>query len=200
MNRVVELWYEFASTYSYPAVMRAHEDAAALGIQIDLKPFLLGPIFQDQGWTTSPFNLQPAKGAYMWRDLERTCAKLGLAFSKPDTFPQNGLHAARIATALTDQTARTTFTRAVFASQFAEGRNISDPTHLSALLSKSVDNAAEIIEVARSHDNKNKLRMSTEQARQIGIFGAPTWRTSDGELFWGNDRLDDALDWATKSR
>ena len=71
MSRI-EFWFEFASTYSYPAALRV--DAAARSAQLELawRPFLLGPIFKAQGWNDSPFNIHPAKGRYMWRDLERT--------------------------------------------------------------------------------------------------------------------------------
>ena len=44
--------------------------------------------------------------------------------------------------------------------------------------------------------HKQALRAQTEAAKRHGIFGAPSWRTADGELFWGNDRLDEAIDWA----
>lgn len=195
MGGPLEFWYEFASTYSYPAALRVEVAAEPLGIKVVWKPFLLGPIFQDLGWTTSPFNLQPAKGAYMWRDLERSCAQLGLPFLKPTVFPQNGLMAARIATALPDENTRSAFTRAVYTSQFALGQDISDHSLLAALLEQSGQNPAQIMARATSQQNKDALKERTEQARAHGIFGAPTWRTSDGELFWGNDRLDDALNW-----
>ena len=90
-------WYEFASTYSYPAAFRVERAAASAGIAVVWKPFLLGPILARQGFTDSPFNLYPAKGRYMWRDLERLCADLGLAFRRPDPFPQSSLLAARVA-------------------------------------------------------------------------------------------------------
>lgn len=67
----IQFWFEFASTYSYPAAMRIESAAAARGIRVEWKPFLLGPIFRGQGWNDSPFNLVPVKGAYMWRDLAR---------------------------------------------------------------------------------------------------------------------------------
>ncbi len=72
----LDFWFDFASTYSYPAAMRIGPLAAAAGVSLRWRPFLLGPIFKDQGWETSPFNLYPAKGRYMWRDLERICAVL----------------------------------------------------------------------------------------------------------------------------
>ena len=93
----VEFWFEFASTYSYPAAMRIETLAARAGVPVAWQPFLLGPIFQAQGWRDSPFNLYPAKGRYMWRDLERLCAKHGLPYARPEIFPQRSILAARLA-------------------------------------------------------------------------------------------------------
>ena len=194
MTRTIEFWYEFASTYSYPAAMRADRAAAEHGVQVVWRPFLLGVIFRDMGWTTSPFNEHPAKGAYMWRDMARICAKQGLGFGQPSSFPQNGLNAARVAMALPDD-ARGTFSRAVYEGQFAQGRDISDSQLLMDAVAQIGQDASAIWDTAMSDANKAALRDQTAQAQTLGIFGAPTWRTPDGELFWGNDRLQDALDW-----
>src|SRR5215475_8269845 len=94
---VLDFWFDFASTYSYLAAMRIGPLAQKADVWVRFRPFLLGPIFKAQGWTTSPFNLYPAKGRHMWRDLERSCAELQLAFRRPDPFPQNSLLAARVA-------------------------------------------------------------------------------------------------------
>jgi 2-hydroxychromene-2-carboxylate isomerase len=93
---VVDFWFDFASTYSYPAAMRVRPLAGKAGVKINFRPFLLGPIFKTQGWTTSPFNLYAAKGRNMWRDLERICADLALPFQRPEPFPQSSLLAARV--------------------------------------------------------------------------------------------------------
>ncbi|MEM7437007.1 MAG: DsbA family protein, partial [Myxococcota bacterium] len=69
MGEPIEFWYEFASTYSYLAVMRIDKVAEAAGASVLWRPFLLGPVFAKQGWDDSPFNIYPAKGQYMWRDL-----------------------------------------------------------------------------------------------------------------------------------
>jgi 2-hydroxychromene-2-carboxylate isomerase len=95
----LDFWFDFASTYSYPAAVRIGLAAAEAGVAVRFRPFLLGPIFEAQGWDTSPFNIYDAKGRYMWRDLERLCADLGLPFRRPEPFPQNSLLAARIAIA-----------------------------------------------------------------------------------------------------
>lgn len=194
-ERVIEFWYEFASTYSYPAAMRVEAVAAETGVTVQWRPFLLGPIFAEFGWTTSPFNLQPAKGAYMWHDVGRSCAKLGLAFRRPEPFPQNGLLAARVATALPDDGRRARFTRAVYRAQFAEGLTISEPEVIASLLAAEDLDAEATLAQAADPAVKQALRAQTEVAKRHGIFGAPSWRTADGELFWGNDRLEEALDW-----
>ena len=83
----LEFWYEFSSTYSYIAAMRIEALAEAAGVAIDWKPFLLGPIFQSQGWNTSPFNLYPAKGRYMVREMERLAEQHGVPFRMPAGVP-----------------------------------------------------------------------------------------------------------------
>ncbi len=194
-EQVVEFWYEFASTYSYPAAMRVEAVAARAHIAVRWQPFLLGPIFAELGWSTSPFNLQPAKGAYMWHDLARSCARLRLDFRRPEPFPQNGLLAARVATALPDDGTRARFSRAVYRAEFADGRIISEPEVIAALLAEQGLDAEALLLRAADPAVKQTLREQTDAAKRHGIFGAPTWRTPDGELFWGNDRLEEALDW-----
>jgi 2-hydroxychromene-2-carboxylate isomerase len=191
----IEFWYEFASTYSYPAVERVAERMAAAGHALVLRPFLLGPIFAAQGWSDSPFNLYPAKGRYMWRDLERICSGHGLSFQRPSVFPRNGLHAARIA--LSGQAERWCyeFSRSVYRANFRDDLDISDFAVLTRLLEELGLNATEVIARSRQDAVKQALREQTDRAVELGIFGAPTYVVA-GELFWGDDRLDAALDWA----
>ena len=198
MTRSLTFYYEFASTYSYLSAMRIAPLGDKAGVKITWKPFLLGPIFHAQGWDTSPFNLYPAKGAYMWRDMARRLAELALPpLTKPDPFPQNGLLAARIATLGAEDGWGPAYTRAVYSAQFAEGRPISDPEVLAGLLAGVGQDGPVIIEQAKTDQaNKDALRQATEDAVAAGIFGAPSFVTPDGELFWGDDRLEAALSWA----
>ncbi len=192
----IEFWYEFASTYSYPAAMRIDEQAAKHGVDVRWQPFLLGPIFKRLGWSTSPFNLQPEKGRYMWRDMERICQAAQLPpLTRPEPFPQNGLLAARIAISLPDNGPRAEFSRRVYQAQFAQGRQIDDPEMLSDILSGMDKSPRQVIEHATQSENKQNLISQVEQAEAHGIFGAPSLITSGGELFWGNDRLGDAIAW-----
>jgi 2-hydroxychromene-2-carboxylate isomerase len=191
----LEFWYEFASTYSYLAAMRAESLARSAGVRLRWRPFLLGPIFAAQGWNNSPFNIYPVKGRYMWRDMERLCAARGLALRRPDPFPQNTLLAARLALAVPEEQ-RADFSRSVFAAEFADGRDISDKQVLAGLLSELGLPAEDFLTWTQSDEIKASLRAETAAAQAAGVFGAPAFVTADGELFWGDDRFEQALAWA----
>jgi 2-hydroxychromene-2-carboxylate isomerase len=200
---VLDFWFDFASTYSYPAAMRIAALAADAEVTVRFRPFLLGPIFKAQGRTTSPFNLYAAKGHHMWRDLERLCADLGLPFRRPDPFPQNSLLAARVALAGFEGTLGANFRgedfcRAVFQAEFGEGRRIDDPATIGVLLARLSIDPRPALAAAQSDAGKARLRMQTDEAQRLGLFGAPSFVTADGELFWGNDRLEAALRWTKR--
>ena len=197
---ILEFWYEFASTYSYLAAMRIEDVAEAAGVDVRWRPFLLGPIFAAQGWNSSPFNLYPAKGRYMWRDMEREAAHLGLPCLRPDPFPQNSLIATRVALLGVDQGWTPAFSKAVYAQEFGEGRSIAEPTVVGEIVSGLGLDPSRVLKDAQSDGNKTRLKALGEEARSRGIFGAPTFFTEDGEMFWGNDRLERALAWATGER
>lgn len=192
----LEFWYEFASTYSYLSAMRIEALARERGVEIDWRPFLLGPIFKAQGWETSPFNLYPAKGRYMIRDIERVAAVRGLVFHIPSTFPGNGLQAARLALVGREEGFVAPVTRAVYVAQFAQRRDIGDAGVLKAVLEGLCLDSSRLFSVSETPGVKRRLREDTAAAKAHGMFGAPTFRTADGEVFWGDDRLEQALDWA----
>ena len=200
MAPVLDFWFDFASTYSYPAAIRIAPLAREAGVTVRFCPFLLGPVFKAQGWNTSPFNLYPAKGRNMWRDLERLCGDVNLSFRRPEPFPQNSLLAARVALVGLNTTWGEEFCRTVFRAEFCEGRQIDDPAVISDILERLQVKSTPVLDAARTDQTKASLRVQTEEARRLGIFGAPSFITEDGELFWGNDRLERALAWAKNGR
>lgn len=190
----MEFWFDFASTYSYLAAFTV---SAEDNIRVDWRPFALGPIFAAQGWNDSPFNLFAAKGTYMWRDMERLCEREGLPFRRPTVFPRRSVHAARVALLARDEGFVPEFSRAVFRANFAEDRAIEELTVLSEIL-VDLGRSADLIEEAEGPKRRPQLREATQTAMRLGIFGAPTF-VVNGELFWGQDRLQDAVAWAHKT-
>ena len=125
----------------------------------------------------------------MWRDVERICADLGLPFRRPDPFPQSGLLAARVALVGLTEGWGADFIRAVYRAEFAEGRQIGDRAVIADLLKP---------EGSRSGAGAGARPIGRHQVAAAGRdrgsatprpFGAPSFTTADGELFWGNDRL-----------
>ena len=192
----MDFWFEFASTYSYLSVMRLPARAAEAGITVRWRPFLLGPIFAAQGWHTSPFKIYAAKGTYMWRDMERRCAARGLTFKQSDTMPQHSVLAARTAQLALEHAQGIAFCQNLYLMQFAEGLNIADTDVIAACLD-AAKLPPDLIDKAQEDANKHRLRDTTEEAMRRGIFGAPSFTVGD-ELFWGDDQLDTALDWAQR--
>lgn len=193
MPSPLNFWYEFASPYSYLSAMRIEAVAAQHAVTVNWKPFLLGPIFREMGYQDSPFNAQPIKRDYMWRDMERCCRAQGLPFQRPDPFPGNGVKAARVAILGANQDWGPAFTKGVFEAYFGRGEDMSRDDVLKSILNTiAPDDVDQIWHQAFEDANKARLRAQTERAGTLKIFGAPMFMRDD-EMFWGNDRLDSAL-------
>jgi len=194
----IDFFYEFASTYSYLSAMRIDDVALDYDIEVNWRPFLLGPIFKAQGWETSPFNVYPDKGRYMVRDLERLAEAQGLPkFKMPKTFPAHSILPSRVALCFKGEM-RAAFTRAVYDAEFAHGADVADTKVIEKILKLLGEDPAKIFEKVNSQPIKDALRAETEAAQKLKLFGAPAFVTEDGEMFWGNDRLEMALEWAAK--
>jgi 2-hydroxychromene-2-carboxylate isomerase len=188
----VEFWFDFGSNYSYLSVMRIEDAARQRGVRVIWKPFLLGPIFRALGMETSPFVLQKEKGAYVWQDMVRQARKYALQWTKPSTFPRSSVLASRIALLAADEPWIVAFCRQVMELNFVLDEDITRPERLARLLDRLGLPTEEILNQAQAEPAKARLREQTEDARRRGIFGAPTFFVGT-EMFWGNDRLDDAL-------
>lgn len=194
----LHFWFDYASTYSYVAAMRVEDAARAAAVEVSWRPFLLGPIFTEQlGIEDSPFNVFPVRGRYMWRDLERLCARYGLPWRRPSAFPRGSLLAARVGLAAGDAPWAPAYHRAVFRANFSEDRDIADPAVLRELLAALGQDADALLASARTPETKQALRDRGAEATRLGIFGAPDF-VVDGELFFGQDRLEDALAWCAR--
>ncbi|MBT2789571.1 2-hydroxychromene-2-carboxylate isomerase [Paraburkholderia strydomiana] len=196
--RRIEFWFDFGSNYSYLSVMRIEAEAAARGVSVDWRPFLLGPIFRALGFDNSPFVLQKEKGAYVWKDMERQCRKYGIALTRPSVFPRAALLALRVALLGAEREWIAAYCREIMQQNFVHDRDIGSIEVVSEALAKLSLPAQQIVAEAQSDANKLRLREQTEAAASKGIFGAPTFFVGD-EMFWGNDRLEDALDFCYSS-
>jgi 2-hydroxychromene-2-carboxylate isomerase len=194
----LEFWFDFGSTYSYLSMMRIEALAERHDVAIAWKPFLLGAIFKSFGWSSSPFVLQKAKGIYTWRDMARQCEKYGLPWTQPSQFPRNALLPMRVALIGAEQPWIGAFCKRLMQINFVEDRDINESAVVDVALTELGFPAQEIIVAAQSEENKRDMRRQTDEALRRGVFGAPTFFAGT-EMFWGNDRLEDALLLAAKN-
>lgn len=193
MNKL-EFWYEFASPYSYFSMMRIEALAAAANVEVHYQPFLLGPLFKEFGWETSPFKIYTEKGENFFRDIEREAKFYDLPPIKIlEEFPQPGLAAARVALVGMKEGWGVEFSKAIYKRQFQDGLETKNKENvLEVLKALNIENAETVLEKANGDDNKSHLREIMEIAKKKKIYGAPTFIVGN-ELFWGNDRLERAI-------
>ncbi len=195
----IRFYYEFASPYSYISMMRIEELTAQHGIEVIYQPFLIGPLFKDVGWETSPFLIYEAKGKNFFRDIVREAEHYGLPpLQILDEFPQRGLRAARVALLGMAEGWGVAFSKAVYRRQFQQGLPIIGESDVKAVMSETgIENVNEVYEQAQGEENKGRLFEIVNEAKALGLYGAPSFVVGD-ELFWGNDRLTRAISYAQR--
>jgi len=193
----IEIWFDFGSNYSYLSVMRIEDLAAKHRVRVNWQPFLLGPIFQSFGWSTSPFVLQKEKGDYAWKDMARLCKKYRIPWKMPTQFPRRGVLPLRVVLVGTGQAWIGDFAKRVMLLNFCLDRDINSQDEIARILTDLGQPTDEVLAQAKSDRTKNRLWVQSQTAKDRKIFGAPTFFVR-GEMFWGNDRLEDALEFASE--
>ena len=193
-TRTIEFWLGYGSTYSYLTVMRIDKAVVAKGIQLVWKPFNLTVLMREKGLPTGPFIPRPEKLEYMWRDLERRAQRRGLPYKKPTQYPVDSQKTVRVGYLAAREGWCSEFSRRVFEMNFAEGRAIGGSGSLEAALSDIGKDPEATLRRAHESDIEEGLARDTRHAIEHGLFGSPHF-VVDGEVFWGDDRLEDAVEW-----
>ena len=193
----IEFWYSIGSTYSYLTVMRLPEVERALGVEIRWRPFNVRRVMIEQN--NIPFKDKPVKTAYMWRDIERRAGRYGLSPQIPAPYPIPGLVLANQIAALgVEEGWVSDYTRATYRRWFERGEPAGEEPNLFGSLEEIGCDPNRVLATAQSERIIDALAQATEEAMGLGVFGSPTF-VVDGEVFWGDDRLEDALLWANRA-
>lgn len=196
-DALIEFWYDFASPYCYLAASRIEALLEKYSFRIIWRPILLGPLLRQRQMNPSSFqNVSPQEACYRQRDIERLCRTYDLPLAWPSTYPRSSLLAARLALIASREDWCSAFTHAIFHANFAEDRDIANETVIADILLSLGRPVDQDLKRAVLPETKEALKARVEQAPRKGIFGAPSFIVS-GELFWGNDRLDQAVGWAS---
>jgi 2-hydroxychromene-2-carboxylate isomerase len=195
---VIDFWFTMGSTYSYLSVARLADVERATGARFKWRPFHLLVILQEMNHV--PFADKPAKMTYMWRDLARRAAMYGIPATVPAPYPaKHSVAANLVATVGMREGWGEDFVREAYRRWFMLGQETGSEPNRSESLRAIGQDAARVLAFADSEETKAALTAETDAARALGIFGSPTFSVGR-ELFWGDDRLADAVSWAQLGR
>jgi 2-hydroxychromene-2-carboxylate isomerase len=185
----VAFYFDPISPYAWLAA-RQRERIEDVGARLEFRPVLLAGLLAANG-TKGPAEV-PSKRSYTMRDVLRIAARLKIPFRGPPTHPFNPLRALRMCIAL-DGDERAQFAMALLDAAWARGLELGDASVLVRLAGECGLDGQALSARANDSDIKQSLIAATDTAAAAGVFGVPTF-CLDGELFWGEDRID-ALLW-----
>ncbi len=196
--KLLEFWYSVGSTYSYLTIMRIGKLAERAGVTLDWRPFSVREIMVEMD--NVPFAKKPVKAAYMWRDIERRATGFDLPVKVPAPYPLADFDRAnRIAILARQEGWCDRFTFESYKRWFQQGVPAGSDASLAEVLPLLGQDVARVLNAQTADDIGRAYSDATQEARGRGIFGAPSFVASDGELFWGDDRLEEALAWHTRA-
>jgi 2-hydroxychromene-2-carboxylate isomerase len=184
----ITFYFDIGSPYAYLAAERLH---TVLPEPVEWQPLLLGGLFKLTGrssWALGDYRRRQAGMA----DIERRARSYGLAPIRwPDPWPTEYLTAMRAATYAFTVGRGREFTMQAFRNAFQHGHELSITAHvLDAGVAAGLDRD-ELEQRITDPQIKQALKDATDAAHALGVFGVPTFAIGD-ELFWGDDRLEDA--------
>jgi 2-hydroxychromene-2-carboxylate isomerase len=189
----IDFWYSMGSSYSYLTIARLDDVASRERISFRWRPFNVRVIMMEQ--QNIPFANKPVKAKYMWRDLERRAQKYGIPMSLPIPFPAPDMELANRVAVLGEREGwGSAYTKAAYHRWFVHREIVGGEPNLANSLKAIGKEPSQILATARSDDIGVALQSANDEARRLNVFGVPSFVTR-GEVFWGDDRLDDAIQW-----
>ena len=192
--KTLDFFYFLGSTYTHLSVHRAAELCAQAGVALNWRPFSVRALMREQN--NSPFAGKPVKMAYMWHDIQRRAQRFGLPqYGTLPPYPIDAnLQANHVATLAAMEGWCPAYTQAAYRTWFVQAQDPGQPEHLQAILRELGRDPAEVLARAATEAVTARYQRETDVARELGIFGSPTF-VCGREIFWGDDRLEDAIDW-----
>ncbi|WP_419709252.1 2-hydroxychromene-2-carboxylate isomerase [Pseudomonas sp. NFX224] len=193
MSKTVEFYFDLGSPATYLAYTQLPKICEQTDSQLIYIPFLLGGVFKATG-NASPATI-PAKGRYMFQDLDRYAKRYGVPLKYNPHFPINTLMLMRAVTGMQLRHPQrfSAFIDCLFKALWVAGRSLDEPATVAAVLTQNGFDPNEVLALTADEEIKTALKDNTEKAVQRGVFGAPSMFVDD-QLFFGQDRLDFVLE------
>ena len=195
MTKSIDFYFDFVSPYSYIAHKRIREIQKKNLFLFNYKPILLGGLHNLIG-ITAPAFINP-KAKFMIRDCKMVAKKLNIKFKFNTLFPINSLNLMR-GFLVIKPNQKEDYIDNFFNACWQDDLNLNDEKIIFEILKKTKVNKNEFQKKVKEQKIKDKLKQLTLDARDKDIFGAPTFVVNK-KTFWGQDRLDYALDEYNKS-
>ena len=191
----IEFWFSIGSTYTYLSVSRLKEVERKFEVSFSWQPFSVRKIMREMDNVPFPPTKQ-AKVDYMWRDIQRRASGYGFEARVPAPYPLQEFDLAnRIAVLGMQEGWCSNYVQATYRRWFLEWLEPGSEPNVSESLREIGQDSERILELATGEETGEVYSCQTESAQSKGIFGSPSFIV-DGELFWGDDRLEDAVSWA----
>lgn len=189
MSKTLEFFFDLGSPATYLAYTQLPRICAQTDSCLIYIPILLGGVFKATG-NTSPATI-PAKGRYMFQDLDRYARRYDVPLKFNPHFPINTLMLMRAVTGmqLRHPERFQAFIDCLFHALWVEGRSLDDLATVASVLTCNGFDPDEVLAMASDEQVKAVLKDNTDKAVQRGVFGAPSMFVDD-ELFFGQDRLE----------
>ena len=193
----IDFYFSIGSTYTYLSVTRILDVEKEHQVKFNWKPFSVRAIMKEMNNIPFPKD-KINKVNYMWRDIERRAEGYGFFAKTPVPYPLSEFDLAnQIAIYGLDEGWGVDYIRLTYKKWFQEGKEPAIDPSVSEICEKLKINKDEIILKAKSKEIENKYISNTKDARNNKIFGSPTFIV-DNEIFWGDDRMEDAIKWFKK--
>jgi 2-hydroxychromene-2-carboxylate isomerase len=188
----IDFWFSVGSLYTFLAVMRMDRFEDTLDVEFRWRPFSVRTLMIEMDNIPAK---KPVKMDYVWRDVQRRAEKYGVPFTTRPPYPLRDFDLAnRIAVVGAQEGWCGDYVRAAYRRWFVDGHEAGSEPNVSASLREAGQDPDRVFALARSDAIGRAYEEATNEARALKLFGVPTFVTR-GELFWGDDRLEDAIAW-----
>ena len=191
----IDFYFSIGSTYTFLSVTRILDIEKKNNIKFNWKPFSVRAIMKEMNNIPFPKD-KKNKDDYMWRDIERRAKCYGFFAKTPVPYPLSEFDLAnQIAILGLEEGWGIDYVRLTYKKWFQEGKEPAIDPSISEVCDELKLNKNEIITAAKDQIIQNKYLLNTDSARNNKIFGSPTF-VVNSEIFWGDDRMEDAIAWS----
>ena len=195
---VIDFYFSIGSTYTYLSVTRILDVEKLHQVSFNWKPFSVRAIMKEMN--NIPFPKEKTnKVDYMWRDIERRSEGYGFFANTPVPYPLKEFDLAnKLAILGLKEGWGINYVRLTYKRWFQEGKEPATEPNISEICKELNIDKEKVIANANSIEIENQYLKNTESARKNKVFGSPSFIVND-EIFWGDDRMEDAITWSKKN-